>query len=149
MRTYDAHRIGRRLRSLCFPNSQRRTGLQPTAEVNPFVIPFYDIPGVQKINDSILRKVLHTRIKNLDFRDFIILSATPMIVDVIGTLGESSSHYFCLDDYSCYDGAYRCIGKLEEKMLGSGNIENDDMRIINLMDDPGEIVSYIKKTIVI
>jgi uncharacterized protein (TIGR00730 family) len=41
------------------------------------------------------------------------------------------------------------IGWLEEKMLGSGNIENDDMRIINLMDDPGEIVSYIKKTIVI
>ena len=79
MRTYDAHRIGRRLRSLCFPNSQRRTGLQPTAEVNPFVIPFYDIPGVQKINDSILRKVLHTRIKNLDFRDFIILVKHPSL----------------------------------------------------------------------
>jgi uncharacterized protein (TIGR00730 family) len=41
------------------------------------------------------------------------------------------------------------IGWLEEYVLGSGNIENDDMRIINLMDDPGEIVSYIKKTIVI
>src|SRR5207245_657663 len=26
-------------------------------------------------------------------------------------------HYFCLDDYSWYDGAYRCIGQLEAKML--------------------------------
>ena len=38
---------------------------------------------------------------------------------------------------------------LHEKILANGNVDNADMKIINLMDDPGEIVSYIQKTIVI
>ena len=38
---------------------------------------------------------------------------------------------------------------MHEKILASGNVEYEDMNIINLMDDPQEIVSYIKKTIVI
>jgi uncharacterized protein (TIGR00730 family) len=38
---------------------------------------------------------------------------------------------------------------IHAKMLTNGNVDNDDMTIINLLDDPDEIVSYIKKTIVI
>jgi hypothetical protein len=38
---------------------------------------------------------------------------------------------------------------IHEKILASGNVDNDDMKIINLMDDPQEIISYIKKTIVV
>ena len=38
---------------------------------------------------------------------------------------------------------------IQEKMFAGGNVDNNDMTIFNLMDDPQEIVSYIKKTIVI
>ena len=38
---------------------------------------------------------------------------------------------------------------LQEKILANGNVDSDDMNIIRLMDKPQEIVSYIKKTIVI
>jgi len=38
---------------------------------------------------------------------------------------------------------------LNEKLLASGNVAQEDMKIISLMDDPGEIVSYIKRTIVL
>jgi uncharacterized protein (TIGR00730 family) len=38
---------------------------------------------------------------------------------------------------------------LQEKILADGNIDSDDMNIIHLLDEPQEIVSYIKKTIVI
>jgi len=38
---------------------------------------------------------------------------------------------------------------IHEKMLTNGNVDTDDMGIINLLDDPDEIVAYIKKTIVI
>jgi len=38
---------------------------------------------------------------------------------------------------------------IHEKILASGNVDYDDMKIISLMDDPQEIVSYIKKTIII
>jgi uncharacterized protein (TIGR00730 family) len=38
---------------------------------------------------------------------------------------------------------------IQEKILANGNVDSDDMKIIHLLDDPQEIVSYIKKTIVI
>jgi len=38
---------------------------------------------------------------------------------------------------------------IHEKMLANENIDTDDVKIINLMDDPREIVSYIEKTIII
>ena len=38
---------------------------------------------------------------------------------------------------------------IKEKMLSTDKIDNDDMIIFNVMDDPAEIVSYIKKTVVI
>ncbi len=38
---------------------------------------------------------------------------------------------------------------VEEKMLTEGNIDKDDLLIINVKDDPDEIVSFIKKTIIV
>ncbi len=38
---------------------------------------------------------------------------------------------------------------IQDKMLACGNVDNNDMTIFNLMDDPQEIVASIKKTIVI
>jgi uncharacterized protein (TIGR00730 family) len=38
---------------------------------------------------------------------------------------------------------------LKERMLVNGNIDGDDLLIINTMDDPDEIVSFIKRTIVL
>lgn len=38
---------------------------------------------------------------------------------------------------------------IREKMLAVNRVDQDDMAIINVMDEPEEIVSYIKKTIVI
>jgi glycosyltransferase involved in cell wall biosynthesis len=42
-----------------------------------------------------------------------------MVAGLIGELGETSSHYFCLDEYSEYDRAYRCIPAMEAKLLES------------------------------
>jgi uncharacterized protein (TIGR00730 family) len=38
---------------------------------------------------------------------------------------------------------------IKERLLSSGYIDKEDMFIFNLMDDPAEIVSFIKKTVVI
>jgi len=38
---------------------------------------------------------------------------------------------------------------MQEKMLSANKVDDEDMTIINVMDHPDEIVSYIKKTIVI
>lgn len=41
------------------------------------------------------------------------------------------------------------IDWIHEKILTNGNVDSNDMKIIKLMDDPQEVVSYIKKTIII
>jgi len=38
---------------------------------------------------------------------------------------------------------------LEDKLLAAGNIGREDLLIINVKDDPEEIVSFIKRTIVV
>jgi uncharacterized protein (TIGR00730 family) len=38
---------------------------------------------------------------------------------------------------------------IKEKMLADNRVEKDDMSIINVLDDPVEIVSHIKKTVVL
>ena len=38
---------------------------------------------------------------------------------------------------------------VEDKLLTEGNIDKDDLMIINVKDDPEEIVSFIKRTIII
>jgi len=40
------------------------------------------------------------------------------------------------------------IDWIKEKILATNKVENDDMIIFNVMDDPHEIVSYIKKTVI-
>ncbi len=38
---------------------------------------------------------------------------------------------------------------LKERILSTNKVDNDDMMIFNVMDDPTEIVSYIKKTVIL
>jgi len=38
---------------------------------------------------------------------------------------------------------------MKEKMLAANKVDNADMMILNVMDDPTEIVTYIKKTVVL
>lgn len=38
---------------------------------------------------------------------------------------------------------------MQEKMLATDKVDGDDMVIFNVMDDPAEIVTYIKKTIIL
>ena len=41
------------------------------------------------------------------------------------------------------------IDWMKEKMLAADNVDNEEMVIFNVMDDPHDIVSYIKKTVVL
>jgi predicted Rossmann-fold nucleotide-binding protein len=38
---------------------------------------------------------------------------------------------------------------IKDKMLADDKVDNDDMLIFNVMDDPVEIVSYIKKMVIL
>lgn len=114
---YDVRRITGRILDLV--NSKRHESHKKilTSEIYPIVIPFYDFYGVKSINDTLLRRVLLKRMTELRFKDVIAFPTTPMVAGLVGTLGESSSHYICMDDYTQYDGAYSCVASLEKTLL--------------------------------
>jgi glycosyltransferase involved in cell wall biosynthesis len=82
-----------------------------------FVLPFHDNYLIQKINRYLLKKKLTAIINEFNFKNPIILTSSPIMECLIGEIGESSSHYFCLDDYSLFDGAFRSMEKYEKKLL--------------------------------
>lgn len=89
----------------------------PVTEVHPFFIPYYDQGTIRQLNDRFLRSLLLEATRKLGFRNVIVLASNPMVAGVIGTLGESSSHYLCIDDYAANEGAFRCLGELEQEIL--------------------------------
>jgi len=117
IQAYDLTRIVEKGRKMLVTSANAYDRSIPVPEVHPLFIPFYDIGPVRRWNDRMLRSMLLKKIQQLGFKDYPLLTPNPMIAGVIGTLGESSSHYFCLDNYAANKGAFRILEKLERDIL--------------------------------
>jgi hypothetical protein len=117
LQMYDFKRIKGRITDLISKRNPEAGDSILAANIHPVVIPLYDAPGIRKINDALVRSVLLKKMKELDFKNVISFPSTPMVAGIVGTLGESSSHYFCMDDYTQYDSVYRCTGLMEKEIL--------------------------------
>mgnify|MGYP005837283963 CR=1 FL=1 len=85
--------------------------------IHPFIIPLHDFKIIRIINSFLLKRTLLKAIKKYDFEKPILITSTPVIYDLIGKLGETSSHYFCLDDYSNFEGAFSSLIQMEKELL--------------------------------
>ncbi len=113
----DIQRIFGKLKKIFLSHEQDISPDIPVIEKHFFIIPFHDTFGVQKINAFLLRLQIRKLVKENNFENFVIISNTPLIADILGTLGESSSHYLCLDDYSFFEGAFQSLISMETRML--------------------------------
>jgi glycosyltransferase involved in cell wall biosynthesis len=93
----------------------------PVILVNPIVFPFHDSLLVRKLNNILMKRKLLNAIKKYDFKNFIIITSSPVMQDLIGKLGEISSYYFCLDDYTLFEGAFKSLDYLEKQLLKKVN----------------------------
>lgn len=116
-RMYDLRRIVDKGRKMLGHPRQPGSDPLPVTEIHPFIFPFYDIPAMRRLNDAFLRAAIRTKIRELGFRSYIMIPSNPMVAGIIGTCGESSSHYLCIDDYGANDGAFRSLGDLEKEIL--------------------------------
>ena len=64
-----------------------------------------------------IRSRVASTVKKMGMHDPILITSNPIIGELIGTLGEKSSHYICLDDFTLFEGAFRCIESLEKILL--------------------------------
>ena len=86
-------------------------------QYHPFLIPLHDIKIVRWLNQLLIRAQMKRVLRLNNFSHPLLLSSSPIVGDLVNNLGETSSHYFCLDDYSLFDGAFKSLLKLEKELL--------------------------------
>lgn len=104
-----------------FFKKKRSSNNKNVIEFNPAIIPFHDWALVRKINSVLLIKQIKKILKEHHFMRPILITTTPIMEQLVGKLGESSSHYFCLDDFTLFEGAFKCIDELEKTLLKKVN----------------------------
>lgn len=97
----DAKRMWRKLREWL-------RGARPVAEnlyvVTPLVVPFRGLPGVEALNRWLLRANIRWAMRRLGFRRPQLWVFLPNQVGVVGHLGEQTSIYYCVDEFSLFTG---------------------------------------------
>jgi glycosyltransferase involved in cell wall biosynthesis len=114
---YDAKRIvGKLSQVLSRPSGESAASM---TILNPVIPPFYDNAFVRSANDGLLLNQVRRAAAKMKMQHPVLLFAHPLVAGILGRLGESSSHYLCLDDYLSLPGAYRCAKELEQAVLES------------------------------
>lgn len=85
--------------------------------INPFIVPFHNLKIARFINKTSLIKKIQKAVNLLGNTKPLLITSQPIVGDVIKGLNLTSSHYFCLDDYSKFEGAFSVIPKLEKQLL--------------------------------
>lgn len=115
----DVKRVFEKLKNIFKPHENKLIVEQPEYPIliHPFIIPLHDFNLVRRINSFLLRRAILKAIKKYNFEKPILITSTPVIFGLIGKLGETSSHYFCLDDYSHFEGAFISLIQMEKELL--------------------------------
>lgn len=86
-------------------------------QIFPFVLPFHNSQLIRKFNAISLRRKILRVFKEYKVEKPIILTSSPVMDEIIGSLDEKSSHYFCLDEYSLFENAFESIPMLEKRLV--------------------------------
>ncbi len=85
--------------------------------IHPFVIPLHDFGIIKRINSHFIVKAVKGVLAKYSSIQPILITASPVTDEIIGKLGESCSFYYCVDDYSSMEGAFKCILPSEQKII--------------------------------
>ncbi|MDP2038701.1 MAG: glycosyltransferase, partial [Ignavibacteria bacterium] len=85
--------------------------------IHPLVIPLHDFKLIKKINSFFISRTVKKVLTEHQAVNPILITASPVTDEIIGKLGESCSFYYCVDDYSSMEGAFKCILPSEKKII--------------------------------
>ena len=116
VRVSDAKRVFEKAKTILNRSAERASDIGVRV-LSPPVVPFHDFSIVRSLNTAAIRWTLRREVERNRMHNPVLITSSPIVGDIIGTLGESSSHYFCLDDFTLFDRAFDCIGELEQQLL--------------------------------
>jgi glycosyltransferase involved in cell wall biosynthesis len=84
---------------------------------SPLVLPLPHSAAARAINRQILRATVRAFRLRLGIRDFQLWTFLPTVADYVGTLGESLSVYYCVDEWSLFSYLDRAQTVANERAL--------------------------------
>lgn len=111
----DLKRVVEKLKLMLF--SQKKNLISEVIIVNPFIIPLHDIKVIRWINSFLLLFQLKRVLSKHNFTEPIVLTSSVIMDSIADKLSATSLHYFCLDDFTLFKGAFNCIQMLEKSIL--------------------------------
>lgn len=90
--------------------------------LTPLYLPFHRHPVVRSLNRWLLGWQIRRTLDRLGFSQPITWSFVPSSADVVGTLGEKSIVYHCVDEYSAFSDAAGEIRDRERELLAKADL---------------------------
>lgn len=112
----DAARVVEKVSGL-FRRRSMHGGNAPVFEVHPFILPYHDLSWLRRVNLSKVANVVRREAARRSFVDPILVTASPLIGEIVDSLGTTSCHYICLDDFSEFAGAFECLRHTERMLV--------------------------------
>lgn len=85
--------------------------------INPKVLPFHHCKLVRQINKWLLLKDINKAVAQQGFDHIILWISLPTAVDMVGSLNEQASIYYCGDDFAGLDGVdHTTVAPMEREL---------------------------------
>jgi len=100
LRIADVRRAAEKMRAMARPHGATQYERGPAALVVPRALPWHNAKLVRSANAwSIAHDVRRALTRISPGESPVLVTATPTVPELIGTLGERATIYFCMDDY--------------------------------------------------
>lgn len=114
----DFKRVIEKIKKLFSSKLTNNQSYEPNITIlNPFVIPYHDFILFRLMNNYFIAKKIKKFLNENSLESPIIFTSSPIIHSIISEIKNSSSWYFCLDDYTKFEGAFSSIEFLEKELL--------------------------------
>lgn len=115
---YDVKRVWQKGKQI-FQKKENTDSISSSSvvELHPFLFPFHDSNILHRLSMKFVRNAVLHKMNELKVEHPILFTSSPIIAEIVGTLNESSSHYFCLDDFTLFEGAFDSLGRREQKLV--------------------------------
>ncbi len=109
----------------------------------PLVLPFYNKEWCTRINTQLLINLIRYQLKKLKMKNPIFWSFLPNTVRLIGKFNESRVIYYCVDEYSAFDGVpTQAIQQQEREFIQKSDLVFTTSRELYERKKPGNPNTY-------